>query len=95
MKTYTEFVKHGTPLEGVRGELGVSNPVRVRKGWGQLRVLMKSSLSAEEAMKGLSTIMLDGKLFDQLQHLVDTDAKGDVRPYIKKRLRELGFAGDI
>ncbi len=56
---------------------------------------MKSSLSAEEAMKGLSTIMLDGKLFDQLQHLVDTDAKGDVRPYIKKRLRELGFAGDI
>lgn len=98
MKTYAEFVKEGKPLSGVKGELGVSNPIRVRKGWGLLRNLLKNRMSAQEAMDKLSPIMLDGKLFDQLQQLVDKGgewASADVRPVIKKRLRELGLSGDI
>jgi hypothetical protein len=94
MKTYAEFVKTGSPL-AVKGELGVSNPTRVRTGWGQLRNLMKNRLEAGEAMEKLAPLMLDGKLFDQLQGLLDSNTKGDVRPYIKKRLRELGFSGEI
>lgn len=79
----------------VEGDLGSSNPTRYYKALGSLKVLMRDRIPAESATDKLARIFVDGKLFDQIQTFSVKDPDADIRPLIKKRMKELHLKDPI
>lgn len=75
------------------GGIFSSNPIKKEKSVGEVRKLMRDPLKASEAHAKLTAHAFDGKLFDQIASFANMDASADVRPVVRKRMKELGIKG--
>lgn len=96
MKTLAQFIDEATHVKiDVQGDLGSTNPTRYYKALGQLKVLMRNRIPAAGATDKLAKFFVDGKLFDQIESFVGKSPDADVRPLIKKRMKELHLKDPI
>ena len=70
-----------------------SNPVRKSKAVGHVRRLMREPLRAADAHAKLHKHVDDPKLHADLHHFSKTSPDADVRPVVKKRMKELKVQG--
>lgn len=73
-----------------KGGIFSSNPLRRDKAVGAVRKLLRQPLKAHEAHEKLIKHAHDDHLFKQIHHFKEKDPHVDVRPLVKKRMRELG-----
>jgi Trp operon repressor len=85
----------GQITEEGEGQGGVfsSNPVRKGKAVGHLRRLMREPLKAHEAHDKIKPHAHDKRLLHDVKHFAGKDPHADVRPILKKRMRELKIEG--
>jgi hypothetical protein len=69
------------------------HPHRREKAIGGIKKLLRDPLRAHEASAKLSPHIPDPKLMDHINHFKNIDPSVDVRPVVKKRLRELQVKG--
>lgn len=69
------------------------NPVRAGRSVGHLRRLMREPLKAHEALGKIQDHIKDDHLHRDIKHFASKDPHVDVRPVLKKRMRELKIQG--
>jgi hypothetical protein len=75
------------------GGIFSSNPVRHGRAVGHLRRLMRQPLKAHEAHEKVKPHAHDVRLLNDIKHFAGKDPHVDVRPLVKKRMRELKISG--
>lgn len=80
-------------VESGQGGIFSSNPVRKGKAVGHLRRMMREPLKAHEAHAKVKAHAHDDKLLNDIKHFAGKDPNVDVRPIVKKRMRELSIQG--
>lgn len=92
---YMDGWDEGLNEEGETGQGGIfsSNPVRKGKAVGHLRRMMREPLKAHEAHAKVKPHAHDEKLLNDIKHFAGKDPQVDVRPVVKKRMRELSISG--
>jgi hypothetical protein len=76
-----------------QGGIFSTNPVRKGKAVGHLRRLMREPLKAGEAHDKIKPHAHDSRLLHDVKHFAGKDPHADVRPILKKRMRELKVEG--
>jgi hypothetical protein len=76
-----------------KGGIFSSNSVRKGKAVGHLRRMMREPLRAHEAHGKVKPHAHDEKLLNDIKHFAGKDPQVDVRPLVKKRMRELQVQG--
>jgi hypothetical protein len=79
--------------DGAVGGIFSTNPVRKGKAVGQLRRLMREPLKAGEAHDKVKPHAPDDRLLRDIKHFAGKDPHADVRPIVRKRMRELSHKG--
>jgi hypothetical protein len=69
------------------------NPVRAGRSVGHLRRMMREPLRAHEASEKIKPHVNDDRLHHDIKHFAGKDPDVDVRPLLKKRMRELKVQG--
>jgi hypothetical protein len=75
------------------GGIFSTNPVRRGKSVGHIRRLMREPLKAGEAHDKIKPHAHDTRLLHDVRHFAGKDPHADVRPIVKKRMRELKIEG--
>jgi hypothetical protein len=77
------------------GTVGIhsSNPIKKDKAIGEIRKLDREKLHAHEASKKLMPHTDDSKLHKQIKSFADMAPDTDVRPVVRKRMKELKIRG--
>ena len=70
-----------------------SNPVKQAKAAGHLKRLLREPLAAKDAHHKIKKHADDPKLLAHLHHFASTSPDTDVRPVLKKRMKELSVQG--
>lgn len=70
-----------------------SNPAKQRAAAGHLRRLMREPLRAKDAHEKVKKHADDPKMIQHLHHLSTHAPEADVRPILKKRMKELNVQG--
>jgi hypothetical protein len=70
-----------------------SNPVRKAKAVGHLKRLLREPLRAKDAHAKIKKHADDEKLLSNIKHFHSTAPDSDVRPVLKKRMKELNIQG--
>lgn len=96
MMSFAAYIDEANHVKiAVDGDLGSTNPTRYYKALGGLKVLMRDRIAAETATDKLAKFFVDAKLFDQIESFVSKAPTADVRPLIKKRMKELNLKDPI
>ena len=101
-KSISEFGKNYNPAlfaesleEEEQKKTGIfsSHPHKKGKSIGHIRKLMNEPLKAHEAIHKLGDHANDEKLHSTIKHFASQDPHVDVRPVVRKRMRELKVQG--
>lgn len=88
---YAAIMEAGLPPVTAVGAVFSNNPVKADKARGKLRIMMRDPMPAAKSAEALASFVFDGKLLDQIKSFADKDPNVDVRPVIRKRMKELGI----
>lgn len=91
-KRMAESVETYNNRTGTHGLFSM-HPHRREKAIGGIKKLLRDPLKAHEAQEKLVQHIPDPKLMDHINHFKKLDPSVDVRPVVKKRLRELQVKG--
>ena len=70
-----------------------SNPTKQRTAAGHLKRLLREPLRAKDAHDKIKKHADDAKLLGDIRHFSTQAPEADVRPVLKKRMKELKVAG--
>lgn len=90
-----KIVTKKTAVPHSDGTVGIhsTNPIKKDKAIGEIRKLDRDKLHAHEASKKLMAHTDDSKLHKQIKSFADMAPDTDVRPVVRKRMKELRIRG--
>jgi len=88
MDPVSKYVK-----ENLEESIFSSNPTKQRSAAGHLKRLLREPLRAKDAHDKIKKHADDHKLLGDIRHFSTQAPEADVRPVLKKRMKELKVAG--